>query len=122
MKMDMDLIRDLLIYFENTLKVGGDFELASSIRIPEYTNEQIMYHIPLLIDGGYIEVINIGTMYERDFWIKRLTLDGHQLLELIKNDTFWNHVKDAFEKIGLETIPTVIPIVAPRILNMLGLS
>jgi hypothetical protein len=119
MKMDMNLIRELLIYFEQNLN-GGDYELASTITIPKYTSEQILYHVPLLIDGGYIDYKDLSRGAIRDFWITRLTLEGHQFLGLIRDNRTWGILKTVL-KDTLVALPLLAPYIAPLVPKLLGI-
>jgi hypothetical protein len=54
MKMDMELIRKLLIYIQDNIEIDG-FDRSDTIKIEGYSKEQIIYHVALLNDNGYIQ-------------------------------------------------------------------
>ncbi|MGG3437010.1 DUF2513 domain-containing protein [Bacillus subtilis] len=86
MQRDMDLIRKLLIGI-----VDRDF---SSI-YNEYSREVIDYHMDLLEQEGYIEYT---FKTKSGSTIKGLTWKGHDFLEVIKKDNFWEKIKPELKK------------------------
>lgn len=121
MKLDTDLIRDLLIYFEATLPEKTRAVLASEIQLPGYTSEQIVYHVELLIDNYYLKFIDASCNSGNDYFIERLTYDGHQFLSLMKSDAHWKTIRDTLGKIGLQALPILKELFLPLIKQQLGL-
>jgi hypothetical protein len=121
MKLDTELIRDLLIYFEETLPDKKRWVVASSIKLEGYTSHQIMSHIPLLLDCEYIKASSQSADNMTDYFISRLTMNGHQFLDLIRNDNLWKHIKTLLGKIGLEALPILTTYLMPIIKQQLGL-
>ena len=117
MELDMDLLRSLLEYVEK----NDPYAYSDAIKISNYSEKLITYHVGLLLDNDYIkgykENYQLGTLY----MVERLTMNGHQLLELIRNDTIWKQIKKTFNKIGLVALPSLIPLVWPYIKGLLGM-
>jgi len=90
MKRDADLIRDILLAVEE--KPAG--HSLSTLELPGYDNLTIGEHVELLVDAGLIEA-NIEKTYGPEYAIviKRLTWDGHELLQASKDNTIWNSAK-----------------------------
>jgi len=96
MKRDMDLIRLLLLDFEGEEEVG----------LSNYTEEQLSYHIYLLIDGG-LAVGNVSWANGSDgnpqiiaSSIARLTWEGHEFLDAARNETIWKKTTGTVTKAG----------------------
>jgi hypothetical protein len=120
MKMNMGLIRDLLIYFQDNLDLDSGPIYAREITIKKYTTDQIMNHVALLIDAGYIDYADASAMDHHDYFVRRLTFEGHQFLALIED-------KHVFEILGkvlkgtLAALPVLSPYIQPYIPQLLGL-
>ena len=95
MKRNMDLIRDLLILIEEQ---GID---SKELKLPSEMDRAVaVYHLNL--QAGFTEN-NIQYADDEPMWIySKLTWDGHDFLDSIKNDTIWNETKEAIKSKGLE--------------------
>jgi len=100
MKRDFDLIRKLLIYFEE--KEGPE-----PVRVPlidGYDELIIKYHLVLLYDAGFLRCEpERSTTSDRVIQVLPfdLTWEGHEFINKIKNEKIWNKVKDAIVQKGL---------------------
>ena len=96
MKRDMDLIRKILFYIEDNYVAGGSY---ISVDIEGYTEGEIYEHCMLAYQGGLIsEPLQTGTFDGKSCMVGNLTNEGFDLLENIRQDTFWNKTKKvAFE-------------------------
>jgi hypothetical protein len=121
MKLNTDLIRDLLIYFEKTLPEIEPVVFAENIILPGYTSNQIIYHVGLLLDNAYIKGEESNTLTSVDYTIYRLTYDGHEFLEAIKSDTVWNSFQEKAREMGIQAIKTALPIIANILAKQHGL-
>lgn len=83
---------------------------ASEIEIKGYASDQILYHVALLFEGEYLRGIDASTFGGEDYFIERLTYDGHQFLEIIKSNTGWKKFTAKFKEIGLPAVQTMLPI------------
>lgn len=94
MKLNHDLIRELLIYIEDS---------SDTIYNPEidgYTLNEIIYHLVLLKEGGYI-LGELAGIKENKFRCHRLTLQGHLYLENIRDKYIWDSIKKDLELKGI---------------------
>lgn len=97
MKRDLDLIRNIMIYLEGNLQPGKEINAAD---LPFYNQNddedyQVMSeHIKLIIENGYIEVIKTPIRGFSLFHITRITTQGHDFLDALRNEKVWNQVKE----------------------------
>ena len=120
MKLDVDLIRDILFWCEeNTPEKGA--ENTTKIEIGEYSNLEITTHFALLIEAGYIKANNTSGGSSERYMIERLTFDGYQYLEAIKSNTLWKKYKEAAGKVGIEAVRFALPVLADYVKHQLGL-
>lgn len=92
MKLDNDLIRELLLYIEE----NGDYEKGLyDIDINGYTQDEIKYHLIILNESQYIKSNKIKTigMLEESIIPIRLTEKGHRYIENIRDNKVWNYIK-----------------------------
>lgn len=111
MKLDMDLIREILIWCEETLPSTSENYQTNELKFKNYTPEQISFHFHLLVGNGYINALNSsggGNLYV--YSLQHLTMDGYEFLDAIKSDTVWNGMKEEAGKIGIQAIKLAIPI------------
>ncbi|WP_026784898.1 DUF2513 domain-containing protein [Pleomorphomonas koreensis] len=99
---DMELIRALLLKLEaipkhpasNMTIDPNDKEVA----VPGYEVEQIAYHLELIDEAGFIDNANIHPSYGIGF--RKLTWDGHDFLDSIRDPDVWNKTKQGAAAAG----------------------
>lgn len=102
MKRDLNLIRDILFSIEGAppgSTIGGfDF--------PDHEPLEIMEHVQLLLDDGYIEgkVMRPHGIYA----VSRLTARGHDFLDNARNNTIWKQVLYEAKEKGMSTSMTLL--------------
>lgn len=103
MKRDMDLVRQLLFYFEEK----DNFRLVKSddIEIEGYDSQIIAYHIHLMCEAKLLscERVTSTTTADRliDAYPFRLMWDGHEFLDAARSDSVWKKAKNALKDQGL---------------------
>lgn len=102
MKRDLDLIRTIL------LRLEASEEREIDPTPPEGCGrERFEYHLEILVDAGYIEVGNLVETYEGKSYLKcRLTWDGQDYLNAVRDSSVWNKVKE--EAARLEGVPVAV--------------
>lgn len=94
MKRDLDLIRKLLIYFEE--KPG--LEVEESPAIDGYDQSTLQYHLRLMYEAGLItcEIARSSITPERIIRVcaSDLTWEGHEFLMKVQSETTWQCVKE----------------------------
>jgi hypothetical protein len=100
MRRDMDLLRLLLLKLE-ALDEGAHSVMLyeySELSIPEYTEDQVAYHLMLALEAGLIDQGGSGVMH--GFMFKRLTWEGHDFADSVRDDKIWTSTKDGALKAG----------------------
>lgn len=88
MKRDLDLVRQLLLDIENR---GADCSVSVLRSEPEpNTEERVRYHLRLLIDAELLKEVDRTSS---GIPCVRLTNEGHELLELARNESRWREAK-----------------------------
>lgn len=125
MKRDLDLLRKILLAIENADEFyyyNGIPHLASDIGCSNL--ELVSFHVSLLVDNDYIEVLDISccSINYDDYMIKRLTADDCDYLDNIRNDTIWNKTKEVISNIGGTCALDIVKSIAGKIiLNQAGI-
>lgn len=101
MKRDMDLCRAVLQQIEQK---PPDYNPPMVLRIEAYSNAEIGYHVLLLHEAGLLYAEQVpppSPMPFGDWKPFRLTWQGHEFLEVARNDTLWQKAKNiVLEKVG----------------------
>ena len=110
MKRDLNLIRELLLWAE-THCVGRTIA-STQIKLENYSNQQIIYHILLLQDAGFIDYgISRSVNNNKNPHFSRLTNSGHDFLDSIRQDTIFDQVKqklaEGANSVALEVVKSL---------------
>jgi Hypothetical protein (DUF2513) len=100
MKLEPDLIKNILQYCEDNLPDKMQWTRASDLSFKGYDSQQIVYHVGLLWKNGYIEGGDASTLTDKGYLIYGLTMNGHQYLELLKSKA-WNTAKGLIHELGV---------------------
>jgi hypothetical protein len=100
MKRNWETIRELL------LKVQECSLPTDKVRLNCFPQERaaaVSYHMALLIEAGLVngEVNHTIGPEVKDFFVQRLTWEGHEFLDAIRSDTVWQKTKKAFSEQGV---------------------
>ena len=108
MKLDYNCIRHILLSTEKL----DDSKITTELLSDEsYSSKTISEHIKCLLDVDYIEVSGpIRTMRSEydGYIIHRLTMQGHQYLDSVRDDAVW---KKTLRTIGSKTTSISLDIV-----------
>jgi hypothetical protein len=103
MKLDPDLVRDVLLAIEasNENPLGW-----ITLKIEGKSKSELAYHTLLLSEAGFIEAQDLCTIGPDGFdWKpKRLTYQGHEFLNAIREKEIWRQTKEAAKKGGVEAL------------------
>jgi hypothetical protein len=85
MKRNMDLARDLLLFAED----------GNGARIAQYSPDDCAGHFLILKDAGLVlGVVSGNDMNPGRYMIHRLTWQGHEFLQSMRDDTVWKKAKE----------------------------
>ena len=103
MKRDMELVREILLSLE---------ESPRNTTIEGYSKEEVNYHVALLIEAGLIDGFvskNVlsGSVAPSSVVVNRLTWNGHEFAENIRQSEIWNTIKVEFKEASVATIFSV---------------
>jgi hypothetical protein len=119
MKRDLDLVRALLFKIE-ALPLNGRVE-AREIALPPWSSDEIIYHCRILMMSGYIVATDTSSNRGPNCYIRHLTPEGHDYLDVVRNDTIWATVKDHLRERGISaTFDIVIAVGKAAIMKALG--
>jgi len=108
MKRDMELIRKILVAIEDHPKAQGSIPL----HFDDYSDYDVSYHVKLLADHGLIEASDCSTMRDFCWQAKRLSWDGHDFIDAIRDDSRWKSAKrwvlDAGKTLTIETLKLAV--------------
>lgn len=94
MKRDMNLVVELLKYFEEREEIGIDQNVA----IPEYDERQVQYHLRRMFEAGLLDAeasystttkTRIITVYPFG-----LTWQGHEFLDALRGEGVLSSIKE----------------------------
>jgi hypothetical protein len=94
MKLDKDLVREILLQVEAYPHPMGWVELS----VPGHSAEEIAHHVELLDEAEFIEAQDLTTMDGYDWRAKRLTYEGHEFLETVRDGEVWRLTKETGQK------------------------
>lgn len=108
MKRDMDLIRDILLKIEADPELNGQaFKCFEPSDFQGRSDEEITYHIDLLLEAGFIEG---SRSLEPRPAISRLTWQGHEFIGNISDPGVWQKVKERIKGLPAVALPIVLEI------------
>lgn len=92
MKRDMDLVRSILIFMSQNER-GPHIRWEEAL--PGYTENQILHHAHLMVQGGLIEAVasrNLGDYIPKATPLS-ITWTGHEFLDASRDATIWEKAK-----------------------------
>ena len=90
MKQDMDLVRAILLQVE-----ASPTPKVRDVVVEGYDTATVAHHIEILGDAGYLVprvVYSSGDPILAG--VERLTWDGHQFINTVRDDTVWNRTSE----------------------------
>ncbi|WP_025804579.1 DUF2513 domain-containing protein [Pseudomonas chlororaphis] len=96
MKLDKDLVREILLAVEAHDEAQGWMTLTIQGRSPK----EVSYHVMLLDEAGLLSGISLGGLNSFEWQPKRLTYQGHEFLETVRDGEVWRRTKEGAEKVG----------------------
>lgn len=129
MKIDINFIKEILEVIENNEKSSiTNEELLTGLNIKKGCEikelDKLLNHINDLKDIDCINFKGESINWNIDgyvfhlYGIYRITNSGRNLLEILKNDSWWNKIKNTTKDITYETLKQAPSILISIILNM----
>ncbi|MDO9141452.1 MAG: DUF2513 domain-containing protein [Methylobacter sp.] len=109
MQRNWDIIRKILLKVEALPTEGSDFYSAD---LADTDAETSAYHMRLLLEAGLIIGGCRDALGPPSCHANRLTWEGHEFLDKIKNETLWQRIKATARSKGIDLSFTVIKDVA----------
>ena len=118
MKRNLDLIREILIFIEDS---NGPVNSSFEIEIPEITYEELCYHLKLMYQADMISYQNSTTFDHEQYSLIEMTYNGHEYLDKIRDVAIWSKVKEKLgsfvNSIGFDVIKSIAVKVAERMIG-----
>ena len=123
MKLNPDLIRDILLTVEDNCDFHHYMEIRSTKNpfenLKDYNHEEILYHIKQCSLSNFISGVHY---YDNGdcVVIGDLTPYGHEFLENIRNEDNWNQTKHYAKKVGsfsLDILSKIAVSVITKLIN-----
>jgi len=105
MKRDMELIRKILLAVEDG---------QSNSSMEGFSDDEVKYHSALAIEAGLVDgaVLRSNTEIPASIMIHKLTMAGHDFVDVIISESNWQRVKeflkDAGKQVTIETIKAAV--------------
>ncbi|QDU05417.1 hypothetical protein V6x_51540 [Gimesia chilikensis] len=109
----MDLFREILLQLES------DRLPFESEPIGDWDVESVVYHKRLILEAGYANGINAGTLDPggAEYCLTELTFNGHEFLENARSETVWAQAKRKLSDVGGTASLTVINELLKRLMD-----
>ena len=106
MKRDWEIVRKILVELEN---LGDSRSLLLPGNVVAFDEQNVNYHIQILSEAGLIEAERHGG----EIWVgRRLTWQGHDLLDHMRDQGTWNKVRAVIREKGLEVSVDAVKLAA----------
>jgi hypothetical protein len=114
MKRDMDLVRAILLKIEES----PDGYAPDSIEIPDYSRNQIAYHLAIMIEAGLLHGdVAEGMEGDLDGLPTRITWQGHDFLDAAREPSRWGQAKRRLGRIGSASFEVWIKVLTELMLK-----
>lgn len=122
MRLNPDLIRDILFSIEDVTDAHTCFEYNKNSPVPKklkkYTHDEIHYHLQQCAMAGLI--VGFRPCDSGDFIIVGdLSPDGHKFLANVRQENIWNSTKEIAAKVGSKSLDTLIQISSNVIIELI---
>lgn len=106
MKLDKDLVREILLQIEASITTTGWIELE----LPGHSEIEVSYHVELLSEAGFLQAHDLSTLDGPDWRPERLTYEGHEFLDTVRDPEIWRDTKEAAKKIGVSSVEVLFEV------------
>lgn len=127
MKRDWDIIRELLSQIESETLPEFVNNLHREVQFGKgdaVFESEVARHLKLLVDAGYVSGIQFANTSPRKVCYVRvepdLTMDGYDLLEVLRSKTIWTSVKEQIKTTGAVLTVEAIKVFASQAIRKLS--
>lgn len=117
MHLNHDCVRDVLLYVEENANYNLRIS-TNSIKLNDYSIEEIVYSIEKLSEADFLNVTNVSTMGRQipGYIVQSITYQGHEFLDNIKDNNVWSDTKKQLSKFSSTSL-SIISSVAAQVLS-----
>lgn len=94
MQLDKDLVREILLAVEAHDEPEGLIVLT----IEDHSPEEVSYHVMHLNEAGLLVALNTGGIDRFRWQPQRLTYQGHEFLDTVRDGEVWRRTKAGAEQ------------------------
>lgn len=100
MRRNMDLLRLLLLKLETLNDEANSIYVYQydELMVKNFTQDQVAYHLDLAIEAGLVDQGGSGVM--NGFMFRRLTWDGHDFVDAVRDDDIWKKTRQGATAAG----------------------
>lgn len=111
MKLNIDCVRDVLLYLETIPFFNEDKTVNTTVfmsgKLPleltkKYSDDDILYSLKKLSEYDYIDISFSGADDYLIMYFGDITVDGHDFLKNIKSNDIWTSVKETLKSKALD--------------------
>ena len=106
MKRDKELMREILLQVEASTTTTGWIELE----LPGHSEVEVSNHVELLSEAGFLQAHDLSTLDGPDWRPERLTYEGHEFLDTVRDPEIWRNTREAAKKIGSSSVEVLFEI------------
>ncbi len=128
MCLDLDCVRDLLIYLEKSIRMDSHLrtipipvtQIHKDAEMSKYPLSQIAYTCKKLSEGGFISLQTKWNMSsDHVLLVEDITYNGLQMLESIRSPQVYRKTKSVVQQIGSYSLDIVKDVASSVITNMI---
>jgi len=120
----MDLIRTILLKVEADPRFDGSAPDPRTgparLTIEGHTDAEVTYHVVLLVEAGFLSG-NIKMASMGNFVVAKLTWEGHELLDDIRDPEIWRKTKERAKSVTTVGLAFLWEIAKSEVKTKLGL-
>ena len=113
MKRNINLILAILSALEEDETASGNNYV--SLNIPDYSQDEILYHVRLLSDA---EMIVAEESNDREGISMRLTWQGHEFLDSARDENSWEQAKEEAKEEVKKTTGLTFEVLKQKLINL----
>lgn len=114
MKLNYEALRQLMIEMQNQPPCPSESTIVSNVVKKGFSQNDAIYSLKQAIDAGLIDG-SVKTDFSNTYYfdLRDITPAGHQFIDSILEDTYWNKVKTVIKEEGIPvTIPSITRTIA----------